>query len=336
MRYLVLLSMTVLAAFICAEEPKPADLFEKPVALGDGEEFLVTGRAQGCPAVCDFNADGKNDLMIGAHESMDTSMGGIWLIPNLGTNAKPVYRMDKAVRVQVGEDPDKVACGCKSSGRVLVQAVDWNADGWMDIAYSDTYRGAYVLINEAKDRDHPTFRKQPFYSMEKTNHGMMAGGGDWDGDGVADWLHMPFAGFAYKVFKGDTQDGKGLRFPEGLKSSVGIKIEGEKATHCAWAWDFSGTAKQRGVTEYIGTVKDTREIVFFELKDGRSRRVGVLATADGANPQATIGDLNGDGKMDVLWSCGLWGNEFQKTRVWVMYGKTRNAAAAGTLAAPAK
>src|SRR6185503_11799084 len=113
---------------------------------------------------------------------------------------------------------------------------------------------------------------------EKTNHGMMAGGGDWDGDGVMDWLHMPFAGAEYRLLKGDDLGGKGLKFSDGgLKSSVSLKIEGDKATHCAWAWDFSGTAKARGAIEYAGVQGDTREICLFEVVAGKSRKVCVLA-----------------------------------------------------------
>lgn len=331
----------LLFGFLCAAagaaEFKAEELFEKPVALGDGEHLLVTKFAQGCPAVCDFNADGKNDLLLGAHEGMDTAFGGIWLIPNTGTNAKPVFEMSKAIRVMADGKENKIGCGCKSSGRVLVQAVDWNGDGWMDIAYSDTYERAYVLINEAKDRERPTFKKQVFYDMEKTNHGMLAGGGDWDGDGVPDWLHMPFAGAEYKLLKGaPAEGGKGLKFAEGLQQAVALKIGGEKATHCAWAWDFSGTAKKRGVTEYVGVQGNGNEIVFFELKEGLSRKAGVLAASEGATPQVTIGDLNGDGKMDMLWSSGLWNNEQEKTRVWVMYGKIANMSKEALAADPAK
>lgn len=307
----------------------PEVLFEKPVPLADGEgKPLITKFAQGCPAVGDFNGDGKYDIILGAHEGMDTAIGGIWLIPNAGANEKPAFDMAQAYRVQTGGSEAKVSCGCKSSGRVLVQAADWNGDGFMDIVYSDTYVRAYLLINDGKSKDKPAFTKQVFHEMEKTNHGMLAGGGDWDGDGVADWLHMPFAGAEYRLFKGDDLGGKGLKFAEGgLKSSVALKIDGDKATNCAWAWDFSGTSKVRGVTEYAGIQGNTREIGLFEVANGKSRKVCVLATAEGANPQVTLGDLNGDGKMDLLFSSGLWNNEADKTKVCVMYGKVANTKA---------
>lgn len=158
--------------------------------------------------------------------------------------------------------------------------------------------------------------------MEKTNHGMMAGGGDWDQDGVPDFLHMPFAGNPYKLFKGSRSGKDGVKFAEGgLGAASVLKVEGEKAQKCAWAWDFSGTAKKRGVTEYVGLANDGRDILLYELEVGRSRKLAVLATAEGDTPLLTLGDLNADGKMDLLYSSGLWNNQKDKTRVFVLYGR---------------
>src|SRR5258708_282331 len=105
-------------------------------------------------------------------------------------------------------------------------------------------------MNDRKSKEKPTFTARPFYDMEKTNHGMMGGGGDWNGDGVVDWLYMPFCGNPYKIFKGQRVGENGLKFIEGgLSKSAVLSIDGDRATMTAWAWDFSGTAKARGVTE---------------------------------------------------------------------------------------
>jgi hypothetical protein len=97
----------------------------------------------------------------------------------------------------------------------------------------------------------------------------------------------------------------------------------------AWAWDFSGTANARGVTEYIGIQQGSKDICLFELANGKSRKVAVLATAEGNDPMMTLGDLNGDGKMDILFSSGVWNPEKDKTKIMVMYGKVSNVRPAG-------
>jgi len=327
MRYELSLIVFCVSAACGAAEMKVDDLFEKPVALADASgAVLLTNLAEGCPTAADYNGDGKVDLILGAHESMDTPVGGIWLIPNTGTNEKPAFSMKDAYRVNDQDGVLKAGCGCKSAGQVLVQAADFKGDGWIDIVFSDTYAHAYILLNDRKSKDKPTFTRQPFYDMEKVNHGMMAGGGDWDGDGVRDWLHMPFAGEEYKFLKGDALGGKGLKFEQvaNVRQAHPVKISGDKAVTCAWAWDFSGTAKARGVIEYAGIAGgDAREICLYELKDGVSRKVCVLVKAEGSDPRFTLADLNGDGKMDLLYSSGNFG-EKAATKIVVLYGKVAN------------
>jgi hypothetical protein len=98
--------------FAWSADLNPADLFEKPVALTDAAgKPLITGMANGCPFAADFNGDGKIDIILGAHESMDTGYGGIWLIPNTGTNEKPAFSMSSAIRVATAEGPVKIGCG---------------------------------------------------------------------------------------------------------------------------------------------------------------------------------------------------------------------------------
>jgi hypothetical protein len=317
----------IIAAFnLAAADLTPSDLFEKPVALTDASgKPLVTGLANGCPFAADFNGDGKIDIILGAHEGMDTGVGGIWLIPNTGSNEKPAFSMSSATRIATADGPLKIGCGCKEAGYVLVQAADWKGDGFTDIVYSDTYQHAFILLNDRKNKEKPSFTQRPLYDTEKTNHGMMGGGGDWDGDGVVDWLYMPFCGNPYKVFRGEKVGGTGLKFTEGgLWKSTVIPIEGDKATMSAWAWDFSATAKARGVTEYVGIQQGSREICLFELEKGKSRKIAVLATAEGTDPMLTIGDLNGDGKMDILYSSGVYNPEKDKTKIMVLYGKVTN------------
>jgi len=304
-------------------------VFEKPVALLDADgKVLITGKALATPYAADFDADGVNDLILGAKMGMDTAKGGIWLVRNVGTNAQP--RLDWAnawpVPIVSGEQTCglEMNCGCKSAGYVPVQAVDWNADGWLDIVYTDTYRAAFLLINKKVLRRQPVFDRVKWFDFEKTNHGMLAGGGDWNHDGVRDFLHMPFGGKYYRAFAGERIDGAGLRFAgSDVRSGTLIDLAGDKAPECAWAWDFSGTCRP-GQVEYVGVAdRDKGEIGLFRVTDKVSRKVGTVATFEGGYVKLTACDLNADGRMDVLYSGGVFGNP-DKTKVFVLYGKVGN------------
>jgi hypothetical protein len=105
----VLLTLTLVSG---AAELDASKLFEKPVPLLDSSgKPLLTGLAEGCPYAADFNGDGTIDIILGAHENMDSAMGGIWLLPNSGSNAKPVFEWSTAQRVSTAEGVVKVGCG---------------------------------------------------------------------------------------------------------------------------------------------------------------------------------------------------------------------------------
>lgn len=113
--YLSLFVLVGAALLLCgaaAGAVDPADLFAPPVALTDADgNPIITRKAQGCPFAADFNGDGKVDIVLGAKESMDTATGGIWLIPNTGTNARPAFSWSSAVRVRDSRGPVRVGCG---------------------------------------------------------------------------------------------------------------------------------------------------------------------------------------------------------------------------------
>lgn len=329
---------------VAGEEYDLKRLFREPVALLDPlGKPITTNKALATPYAADFNGDGAIDLIIGAKLNMDTAAGGIWLVRNVGSNEKPFYDWKNARRIAVvdsaaADSTDteaEFACGCKSSGFVPVQACDWNGDGWMDIVATDTYTRSYVLINRKTSRDKPTFERVNYFAFEKRNHGMHSGGGDWDGDGIRDFLYMPFAGSYYRMFKGDTVKGRGLHFREGdVRSGQAINYTGDKATDCAWAWNFSGKRKP-GVVEYVGVSnRESHDVEFFVATGDKSRKVGPVGRFEGTYVKATACDVNGDGRMDVLYSGGVFMKP-EYTKIWVAYGLVDNIPqAAGAAKAP--
>lgn len=314
----------------------PRDLFEPPVALRDAAgEVLHTGKALASPYAADFDGDGVNDLIIGGHIDMDDINGGIWLARNVGTNRQPRFDWQNAWTVQTDDGQAcTLDCGCKSAGHVPVQPVDWNADGWMDLVYTDTYRRAYVLLNTRTSRSRPVFQRIKYFEFENKSHGMYAGGGDWNGDGIRDFLHMPHGGLYYKVFAGRMEAGRGLRFAEGPPGNAQVlRIEGQKARDCAWAWNFSGTCRP-GQTEFVGISDgESREITFYRIEGGVSRKVGPVARFEGQQPKLSACDLNADGCMDVLYSGGVF-DKPEVTKVYVLYGKVRNVPASQPASQP--
>ena len=324
-----LIAGLLVAAVSARAEVDPKSLFGEPVALLDASgKPVMTGKAEGSPTAADYDGDGVNDLILGGHLNMNTAQGGIWLARNVGTNAEPRFDWQNAYQVKHdGGGGLQFSCGCKSSGYVPVHPVDWNSDGWMDLVYSDTYTKSWVLINDKSSRERPVFTRQLYFSFEKRNHGMNSGGGDWNADGVPDFLYMPFGGSHYRLFKGSLAPGAKLpRYQDGpRKNGKVLKISGEKSRDCAWAWNFSGH-EEPGRIEYVG-VGDRKKgtIDFFVVENGAGRKVGNLTRFRGTFPKLTVCDLNDDGCMDVMYSGGVFA-KLDITRVYVMYGKVKNVA----------
>lgn len=324
--------VTLLAAGAWAADPDPKALFSEPQALLDAAgKPLITGKAEVSPIVADYTGDGVNDLIVGGHVNMNTAQGGIYLAKNVGTNAKPRFDWANAFQVQLGDGGSKFSCGCKSSGYVPVHPVDWNGDGWMDLVYTDTYTKSWLLINTKTSKDKPTFERKLYFAFEKRNHGMNSGGGDWNADGVMDFLYMPFGGGHYRLFAGTLANGAKLpKYQDGpRKNGKVLKIAGVKSRDCAWAWDFSGH-KKPGRIEYIGVGDRTAGTIdFFVIENGTGRKIGNLTRFPGKFPKLTVCDLNADGSMDLMYSGGVFAKP-DITKIYVMFGKVKNVMPAGS------
>ena len=64
----------------------PAQQFEKPVRIEAGGEPITTEIGHSAPYTCDWDGDGKRDLLVGQFGD-----GKLFVYINEGTNAEPVY-----------------------------------------------------------------------------------------------------------------------------------------------------------------------------------------------------------------------------------------------------
>ena len=331
-----------------AKAPDPKALFHKPVALVDAKgEVIVTRRAVGHPVVLDFNGDGLNDVLLGCHRGMDTARAEILVLINVGAKAAPRFTWPAAqtVRLEEKQEGFSVSCGCKSGGTFEVFPADYNGDGYFDLVVNTYWKtdGVRVLLNTGKSRSKPEFvRGKMLHRIG--SHGKRSGGGDWDGDGVMDFV-FPVNRYGWGVHRGLRGPGVTLRFadtPAMTHSDYRMVGQDGWFEHSPYAWNFSGlSGRDSGRTEIIASVADAGnkrkayadhlnhvELYVLDRKARTVTRVGRVATINAALMRMSIGDLNGDGSMDVLCTGGVF-SRGDETKIWVLYGKTPNIPAKG-------
>ena len=317
-------------------------LFAEPVALCDQDgKPIVTRRAVGHPIAFDWNADGKGDVVLGCHLNMDTATGEIRVLANVGTRESPRFRWPTNIVVRLTESPRgmNISCGCKSGGTPEVHVTDWNGDGQFDLVV-DTYwsDGVRLFLNAAKPKQAPRFRRaEQLHAIG--SHGKGSGGGDWTGDAVMD-LVFPVNAYGWAVHPGVKGPGGGVKFAAKPAFASGeFKIVGQPRwfEQTPYAWNFSGRHPPGSQTAEIVAVMpdpDSQKKGYGEKRChinyywlDRAQKVctlkGRLATSQAALTRLGIGDLNGDGCMDVLYTGGVF-TKGDETRIWALYGKVKN------------
>jgi len=323
-------------------------LFHKPTPVVDQDgKTIITRRAVGHPVVFDWNADGRNDIILGCHLNMDTAAGEILLLANVGSRGKPKFRWPARASVKLKDAPGRmrISCGCKSGGTPEVHVTDWNGDGWFDLVV-DTYwsDGVRVLLNTGKSRRAPTFKRGAMIHRIGS-HGRGSGGGDWNADGIMD-LVFPVNAYGWAVYPGTRGPKGGGKFADKpALSSRDFKIVGQKKwfDHTPYAWNFSGAhGKGSKITEIVAVMNDPKTakrpynkklcLVNYYWLDRTKKTCtlkGTLATNQAAYTRLGIGDLNGDRCMDVLYTGGVF-TKGEETKIFVLYGKAKNIPAAAT------
>jgi hypothetical protein len=322
----------------------PKALFREPTALRDQDgRPIVTRRAAGHPAVCDLNADGLPDVLLGCHTSMDTVQAEILVLENVGTKAEPRFRWPPtgSIRVANGDAAERLcsSCGCKGGGTFVVHPVDWNGDGRPDLVVNTMWkRGVLLFLNRGKANGRPAFSEAKKLHAIGT-HGKSSGGGDWNNDGIPD-LVFPANPYGWALHPGRRTEAGGVQFAaEPAATSRDYRIEGQARwwRYTPYAWNFSGRrAAGSGTVEVVACEEERAKpprpyaekrcfLDFSVLDHGTktARRVGRLATSHAAVTRLALGDLNADGSMDILYAGGVF-TKGDETGIHVLYGKVPN------------
>jgi len=321
-------------------------LFAEPVAAVDQDgKTILTKRAVGHPAVADYNGDGKADILLGCHKNMDTAAAEILVLENVGPAGKPRFQWPtaKSVKLADQEKPFSVSCGCKSGGTFEVFPTDWNGDGHVDLVVNTYWKtdGVRVLLNTGKSKTDPTFvRDRKLHHIG--SHGRRSGSGDWTGDGIAD-LVFPVNHYGWQVYPGVRGEKGQITFADKpTMASKDYKMVGRKRwfDYSPHAWNFSGANPTSGDKLEIVAANDDpankdrphgKRLTHVELfiLDRRAKTVtpaGRIWSVPAAYARLSVGDLNGDGCLDLLTTGGVF-TKGEDTRIWVLYGKVKNVPA---------
>jgi hypothetical protein len=351
-----------LAAEGSASGPAPGEtqavdlmnLFEPPVALVDQDgRTIVTKKAAGQVSVMDWNNDGKHDLVLGCHTGMDTAQAEILLLENVGRTDKPRFRWPTEKRVVTGTadatacDAFSGSCGCKSGGAFETATWDANGDSRPDLIVNTYWtRGVVVLINAGVKDGLPVFRQGEQLFVIGQTHGRGSGGGDWNNDGIPDYVH-PVNKYGWTVHYGTRLPAGGIGLAKKALKSEDFTIAGHEnyaraGKDHAWfectpcAWNFSGKhGAGSPVTEVVavmyhadynatGDYAAKKCDINFYLLDREAKtcvKQATLVVNAAASTRLGMGDLDGDGAMDLLYTGGTFNKDGAGTKIWWLRGR---------------
>jgi hypothetical protein len=324
----------------------PDRLFTKPTALLDqGGKVILTKRANGHAVPFDVDADGKMDVLLGCHADMNTTRAEILVLRNVGTsdNPKLQWPVDRSVKHVDKDGSYSGSCGCKGGGAYELHPGDWNGDGHFDIVLNTMWkRGVVVLLNAGrKQKDPAVYHGAKLHSI--TSHGKSSGGGDWNADGINDFV-FPVNSYGWAMYPGRRNGEKGKTFASeaAFRSIEFTNALGKRKwfDRTPYAWNYSGNnGVGSDVTEIIAVRNDPANkgknydkhvslVEYFHLdrKAKTCKQVGTIAKINASEVRLGVGDLNQDGCVDLLLTGGVF-TKGQDTQIWVLYGKVKNVPA---------
>ncbi|MBN1418602.1 MAG: VCBS repeat-containing protein [Planctomycetes bacterium] len=161
-----------------------APIFAPGVRLeaGGAPLSLASSGGHARPDVCDWNADGRKDLIVSDGD------GTVTVFLNEGANDAPALAAGRKVEVWTDGVPAPIDRGTRS--HILV--CDWDGDGRNDLLFSDEENpGFYVFENHgtaAEPRLAPA-KALPIAAFVRPNFGSFV---DWDGDGKKELIACEF------------------------------------------------------------------------------------------------------------------------------------------------
>lgn len=266
-----------------------ADTASVGILLGNGDGTFQPEMTLYAPgpvvsvAAADFNNDGKIDIVAGLFGDAVSGPLAFYAGDGTGHFAPPVTR-----------PPENDIGGYYTN---TIQAIDVNRDGLPDLVVSDygSNPGAHVYLNEGNGTFKDTgaiFENGPFVTV------LNAAAGDMDGDGCPDVVTSTDSGGVY-IFHGNC-DGTFRGFP-----NVFFFGAGDAGAGLALA-DVNGDGHLDVITS--GIMFDvsvygppTGDAVAVLLGDGQGKLApGRIYRGEPGMYNLAIGDVNGDGKLDVV------------------------------------
>lgn len=213
----------------------------KPLHV-NGEEDRRTYAGYARPAVCDWNEDGRKDLLVAS------GGGWLWLYLNRGTQASPEF--GPGVRVTARHSSGQIY-PIDGTARASVLVCDWDNDGKKDVIFAMSGEGnpseffswpvqpgrsiqsgedlgflfyRNIGSNENPSLDYPQWimAGEPPTPITYNNRPTLGAFVDWNGDGAKDFIGSEFE-HNVRMYQNTTGGGFGVK-PEFGTSSSGIKI----------------------------------------------------------------------------------------------------------------
>jgi hypothetical protein len=344
-------------------------LFSKPVELKDQSgSTIITKRATGHAVACDWNKDGKTDLLLGCYRNMKGEGSEILFIENVGSKDKPAFKWPAARAMQTlmfegKEEPYQLNVAHRGSATLEICPCDQDGDGTLDLIIDGgKHRGLDVCHLPGKKTSKPV----PEFGFWSRFHNIVrglpqnSGGGDWNGDSIMDYV-LIVNETGWQVHRGLSQK-HGLPRIEHQASlnSRSYSMIGQDGWfyQTPYAWNFSGLCKKTGTAGTAQTLcaycdrflemplkadsveivavmprkdkddekKTTGSLINYYVLDHASRTcrlLGTITETDIAAARLSIGDMNHDGCMDIIFTGGL-SQAGDETKIYVIYGRIEN------------